>query len=180
MRQMDTILVAVGVPTREEAGARSGQSQLVNLTQEKPDIPGSVLDEVKENPSTAISNRDSTETSLSHSINHTGEEGQGKKTDSENGWDIPDISDLLDSLNDSDNVSDPCQRIDRSTCATGAEDHFEQKHQSTRDTDCERSSWDWNDTQWTTEHLSQQSHNEAQEQLANSKPACSEPRPMTS
>ncbi|KAA0706640.1 Transmembrane and coiled-coil domain-containing protein 4 [Triplophysa tibetana] len=170
MRQMDTILVAVGVPTREEAGATSGQSQLDILTQEKSDTPGSVPDEVKEEPTIDTSNRDSTETSFSESINHTGEKGSGKKTDSESGWDIPDISDLLDSLNDCDDVSDPCQRIDRSTCALGAEDRFEQKQQSTScpgsDTDCERTSWDWDDTQWTTERstTSQQSNSEAQDQ----------------
>lgn len=136
MRQMDTILVAVGVPTREEAGARSGQSQLVNLTQEK--TPGSVQDEVKEKPSTDISNTDSTETSLSENINPPGEKRRGKRSDSENGWDIPDISDLLDSLNDCDSVSDARQRIDRSTRAMGAVDDFEQKHQSTRDADSDR------------------------------------------
>ncbi|XP_056589269.1 transmembrane and coiled-coil domain-containing protein 4-like [Triplophysa dalaica] len=166
MRQMDTILVAVGVPTREEAGVRSGQSQLDILTQEKSGSLGSVPDEVKEEPTIDTSNRNSTETSFSESINHTGE----KRTDSESGWDIPDISDLLDSLNDCDDVSDPCQKIDHSTCAFGAEDRFEHKQQSAScpdsDTDCERTSWDWDDTQWNTErsNTSQQSHSEAQDQ----------------
>lgn len=173
MRQMDTILVAVGVPTREEAGARSGQSQLDILTQEKSDTPGSVPDKVKEEPTIDSSNRDSTETSFSESINHTGEKGRGKRTDSESGWDIPDISDILDTLNDCDDVSDPCQKIDRSTCVLGPEDRFEHKQQSAScpdsDADSECKSWDWDDTQWTTElsNTSQQSNSEEQDQLAN-------------
>jgi len=40
MRQMDTILVAVGVPTREEAGAMSSKLQLVHLSH-KTDTPES-------------------------------------------------------------------------------------------------------------------------------------------
>lgn len=166
MRQMDTILVAVGVPTREEASG--SQLQLVNLTKDKLDIPASEPDDQKEEPS----NKDTTETSLSESINQTEEKVRGKRTDSENCWDIPDISDLLDSIND----CDPRERLDRSTCAP-------LENVSDNDTNFDHTSWDWDNTHWTTEtdsNTSHQSHTEAQDQLANGKPACSEPSTTTS
>uniref|UniRef100_A0A8C1BPW4 Transmembrane and coiled-coil domains 4 n=1 Tax=Cyprinus carpio carpio TaxID=630221 RepID=A0A8C1BPW4_CYPCA len=72
MHQMDTILVAVRVPSREEARAMSGKLQ----------------------------------------------------KDSENGWEIPDISDLLDSISECDGIPEPRQGNMHLPCALRVKDHF--------------------------------------------------------
>ncbi|XP_051515525.1 transmembrane and coiled-coil domain-containing protein 4 isoform X1 [Myxocyprinus asiaticus] len=185
MRQMDTILVAVGVPTREEAGAMSGKLHIANLSQEEPGITESVTDDqsgAKEEPPIDISTKDPSDTTKTNVYEciKTQDKGGYERKDSENGWDIPDISDLLDSINDCDDVTDTCQPDDRFSCALGSKDRRDGEGES--DTDFEQTSWDWNDTHWTTEHTnaSYKSHTDARDQLANGKPACSEPRTMTS
>ncbi|KAL1250441.1 hypothetical protein QQF64_021446 [Cirrhinus molitorella] len=169
MRQMDTILVAVGVPTREETGGMSGKLQLVHLSQEKTGTPESAGQ--KGEPSIDCSDQDNAEANVDE-----------YKNDSENGWDIPDISDLLDSISECDGVLESCQGNTRSPCALGVEDHVEPSQDQSKtdkdesETDCEHKSWDWDDTNWTTECT----NTEAREQIINGKPACSEPRGMKS
>ncbi|RXN08277.1 transmembrane and coiled-coil domain-containing 4-like protein [Labeo rohita] len=180
MRQMDTILVAVGVPTREEAGAMSGKLQLVHLSQEKTGTPESAGQ--KGEPSIDSSNQDTSEANVDEYKKQTQERGERK--DSENGWDIPDISDLLDSIGECDGVLEACQGNARSPCALGVKDHVEPSQDQGKtnkdegETDCEHTSWDWDDTNWTTEstNTTYQLHTEAREQIINGKPACSEPR----
>ncbi|XP_059384358.1 transmembrane and coiled-coil domain-containing protein 4 [Carassius carassius] len=193
MRQMDTILVAVGVPTREEAGAMGGKLQLVHLSPEKPGTPESDgQSRVKGEASMDISNNDTsdtTEANVDKYKTQTVDRDRCERKDSENGWDIPDISDLLDSISESDGVTDPCQGSAHSTCTLGVKDHVEPSQDQGKidredesETDCEHTSWDWDDTNWTTEctNTTYQSHTEAQEQLVNGKHAGSEPRAMQS
>ncbi|XP_052450355.1 transmembrane and coiled-coil domain-containing protein 4 [Carassius gibelio] len=193
MRQMDTILVAVGVPTREEAGAMGGKLPLVHLSPEKPGTPESDgQSRVKGEASMDISNNDTsdtTEANVDKYKTQTVDRERCERKDSENGWDIPDISDLLDSINESDGVTDPCQGNTHSICTLGGKDHVEPSQDQGKidredesETDCEHTSWDWDDTKWTTEctNTTYQSHTETQEQLVNGKPAGSEPRAMKS
>ncbi|CAM4676182.1 unnamed protein product [Leuciscus chuanchicus] len=179
MRQMDTILVAVGVPTREEAGAMSSKLQLVHLSQEKPGTPESACQStVKGEPSMDISNKDTLDVPSSNVDQYEGK-------DSENGWDIPDISDLLDSISECDGILESCQGNADSQCALEGENHIEPSQDQSKidrdnesNTDFEHTSWDWDDTNWTAEHTNttNQSHTGAQNQLTNVKPDCSEPR----
>ncbi|KAG9332736.1 hypothetical protein JZ751_014835, partial [Albula glossodonta] len=121
MRQMDTILVAVGVPTREMAGVIAVVSP--KSTEERPDlVQGQLLQEggasrnemvepdskggvacvAKKKPVCSVDV--SGITCAGEELNRGKEEGQeGRATEAcTDGWDIPDISDLLDSLNDAD------------------------------------------------------------------------------
>lgn len=176
MRQMDTILVAVGVPTREEAGDMSSKLQLVHLSQENPGTPesaGQSRDKVE--PSVDISNKDTLDVPSSNE--------RCERKDSENGWDIPDISDLLDSISECDGIPESCQGNAHSPCALEGENHAEPSQDQSKidrdtesNTDFEHTSWDWDDTNWTHTNTTYQSHTGAQNQLTNGKPACSEPR----
>ncbi|XP_067301711.1 transmembrane and coiled-coil domain-containing protein 4 [Pseudorasbora parva] len=167
MRQMDTILVAVGVPTREEAGDRSSKLQLVHLSQENPGTPESASQiRDKGEPSVDISNKDSLEVPLSNE--------RCERKDSENGWDIPDISDLLESISECDGIPESCHGKALASCALGDESHVEpsqDKSKTDRDTesntDCEHSSWDWDDTNWTAEHTQTQPTNRTLEHRTN-------------
>uniref|UniRef100_A0A8C2D8C0 Transmembrane and coiled-coil domains 4 n=1 Tax=Cyprinus carpio TaxID=7962 RepID=A0A8C2D8C0_CYPCA len=193
MRQMDTILVAVGVPTREEAGAMGGQLQLVHLSQEKAGTPESAgQSRVKGEASMDISNNDTsdtTEANVDKYKTQTADRERCERKDSENGWDIPDISDLLDSIGECEGVTGPCQGNAHSLCTLGVKKHVEPSQDQGKidredesETDCEHMSWDWDDTNWTTEctNTTHHSHTEAQERLVNGKPAGSEPRAMNS
>ncbi|XP_073795498.1 transmembrane and coiled-coil domain-containing protein 4 isoform X3 [Danio rerio] len=181
MRQMDTILVAVGVPTREETGAMSGKLQLVHVSQEKADSPESAgQSEGKITPSLNI--RDLSDTTDENADeNQKQSEVRCERQDSENGWDIPDISDLLDSISESDGILEPSEgRNTHSPCDPRGEDHVElsqEQKQTGRedesDSEFEQKSWDWEDTHWTTECANT---TEARDQLGNGKPAISEPR----
>nr|XP_021325708.1 transmembrane and coiled-coil domain-containing protein 4 isoform X2 [Danio rerio] len=181
MRQMDTILVAVGVPTREETGAMSGKLQLVHVSQEKADTPESAgQSEGKITPSLNI--RDLSDTTDENADeNQKQSEVRCERQDSENGWDIPDISDLLDSISESDGILEPSEgRNTHSPCDPRGEDHVElsqEQKQTGRedesDSEFEQKSWDWEDTHWTTECANT---TEARDQLGNGKPAISEPR----
>lgn len=183
MRQMDTILVAVGVPTREEAGAMSSKLQLVHLSQEKPGTPESAgQSRVKGEQSLDISNKDTSDVPSSNVDQY---KKRRARKESENGWDIPDISDLLDSISECDGIPESCQGNAHSPCAPGGENHVEPSQNQSKidredevNTDFENTSWDWDDTNWTAEHTNTpyQSHTEAQNQLTNGRPACSEPR----
>lgn len=128
MRHMETILVAVGVPTRERAGDMICQSYPRNTAEEgfaecqsdkedgdtrKEEVrsaeegDGLVLDG-KVRPtlnSVSVSNLEKA------CKGSQGEPDKGEKEDTD-GWDFPDISDLLDSLNEAD-VSIPQCSLDK-------------------------------------------------------------------
>lgn len=178
MRQMDTILVAVGVPTREETGAMSGKLQLVHLSQEKADTPESAGQSGgKIKPSLNIRDISDT-TDVNADENQKQSEMRYERQDSENGWDIPDISDLLDSISESDGILEASEGNTHSPCDPGGEDHVElsqDQKQTGREDESEQKSWDWEDTHWTNE-CANTTHTQAQDQLGNGKPAISEPR----
>lgn len=143
MRQMDTILVAVGVPTKEVPGASFALPQTVTITNGTVNIPD-------QTPS---------EKQVTETQNQTEECGDTKDVSSD-GWDIPDISDLLDSLNDTEPVNHigvrndlPLISEERATdddtdsALKAACDSVEEA-----DPDSEHISWSWDDTNWTVEH----------------------------
>lgn len=95
MQQMDTILVAVGVPTKEVPGTSFALHQTGTASKGTEEILDQVPSEqqVTENQSQA-----------EDGVNCS--EGAGEATDvTGDGWDIPDISDLLDSFSDAERVS---------------------------------------------------------------------------
>lgn len=125
MRQMDTILVAVGVPTKEVPGASFALPQPLTDTKETEDVP----DQEPETPNPA-----------EEKVNE--EAGDG--------WDIPDISDLLDSLNEAETEEDspppPSENKDAMTALNDPRDCPEEA-----DPDNDQVCWSWEDTHWTTE-----------------------------
>ncbi|KAM9430833.1 transmembrane and coiled-coil domain-containing protein 4 isoform 2-T2 [Salvelinus alpinus] len=169
MRQMDTILVAVGVPTREVPGAGGGPLQPLTMTERKLDIAmvQSVQGDVAEEQKLVGSSAGADETCM-------GEGGQlEEKEDMGDGWDIPDISDLLDSLNEIDVVttenilegnlqqSSEGNATHEDNCAPShlefdgwgkeLEEEWGEGVEGT-ETDTEHTSWSWEDTHWTPEH----------------------------
>ncbi|XP_055748456.1 transmembrane and coiled-coil domain-containing protein 4 isoform X2 [Salvelinus fontinalis] len=169
MRQMDTILVAVGVPTREVPGAGGGPLQPLTMTERKLDIAmvQSVQGDVAEEQKLVGSSAGADETCM-------GEGGQlEEKEDMGDGWDIPDISDLLDSLNEIDVVTaenilegnlqqssegnatheDNCAPSHLEFDGWGKElgEEWGEGVEGT-ETDTEHTSWSWEDTHWTPEH----------------------------
>lgn len=96
MRQMDTILVAAGVPTKEVAGASFALRQPVTATEGA----GEILPRVPGEQQVTQKHSQAEDGGVSCS------EGAGEATDAAgDGWDIPDISDLLDSLSDAEPAS---------------------------------------------------------------------------
>lgn len=95
MRQMDTILVAVGVPTKEVPGASFALHRPATVAEGTEEI----LDQVSREQQ-VTQKQSQTEDGANCS------EKNGEVADmTGDGWDIPDISDLLDSLSDSECVS---------------------------------------------------------------------------
>uniref|UniRef100_A0A673ZEV9 Transmembrane and coiled-coil domains 4 n=1 Tax=Salmo trutta TaxID=8032 RepID=A0A673ZEV9_SALTR len=170
MRQMDTILVAVGVPTREVPGAGGGPLQPLTMTERILDIAmvQSVQGDVAEEQKLVGSSAGADETCM-------GEGGQlEEKEDMGDGWDIPDISDLLDSLNEIDVVSTEnilegnLQQSSEGNAThedNGAPSHLEfdgwgkdleeewGEGVEGTESDTEHTSWSWEDTRWTPKHM---------------------------
>ncbi|XP_032376737.1 transmembrane and coiled-coil domain-containing protein 4 [Etheostoma spectabile] len=154
MRQMDTILVAVGVPTKEVPGASFALPHFVTFTQGTVDIPDQTPNEQQVTE---------TQNQAEQAEACTGESGDVKEADKReemvDGWDIPDISDLLDSLNDTDSdrnnillTSEESVSNDNTASALNAlSDAVEEA-----DPDNEHTSWSWDDTHWSTEHTQEQ------------------------
>ncbi|KAM3872206.1 transmembrane and coiled-coil domain-containing protein 4 [Diretmus argenteus] len=153
MRQMDTILVAVGIPTREVPGASSMSPQPVTIMEGTVDIPD-------QTPAKRVTQRQNLEfSSAGKDETCTAEGGEQREVveteETGDGWDIPDISDLLDSLNDADGPAENRSGINSLLPANndmraafnprcdGAEE---------ADPDNEPTFWGWDDTDWTTEH----------------------------
>ncbi|XP_061745665.1 transmembrane and coiled-coil domain-containing protein 4 isoform X2 [Nerophis ophidion] len=106
MRQMETILVAVGLPTKEVPGVRP---QPAAVTVDPPQV--------------------------------------GEETG--DGWDIPDISELLDSLQSDQSTSPPKAKIQ-----TGLPSQESATHRGPaafNESDHDAVSWSWDDAHWTTE-----------------------------
>lgn len=143
MKQMDTILVAVGVPTKNHQGASIALPQPVGTAE------GAA--EPRDRPPSEDLEREETQNQLEEEAEEEGGDVAG------DGWDIPDISDLLDSLDVSDSASQAASRTsahgntadeDKATgtdaaCSEGSEDD---------DAGNGHVSWSWEDTNWTMEH----------------------------
>ncbi|KAM8864589.1 transmembrane and coiled-coil domain-containing protein 4 isoform 2-T2 [Spinachia spinachia] len=136
MRQMDTILVAVGVPTKEVPGASFVLPGTVDMSEET----------ASEQPATETQRR------AEEPQPPAGDSGDAEEAG--DGWDIPDISYLLDSSNDAElerNTSPPDSGEkacgDDAAPPSGAED---------AESDNEQVSWSWDDTEWTTENTHKQ------------------------
>lgn len=155
MRQMDTILVAVGVPTKEVPGASFALPQPVTVTQ-TVDIPDQTP-----------KGQQVTETQAEEAETGTEESGDVKdvvKTEETgDGWDIPDISDLLD-LNDTESESQDSVRnnLQLASEENATNDDTASAYNAPCDSveeadpDNEHISWSWDDTHWTTEHTHKQ------------------------
>ncbi|XP_030625581.1 transmembrane and coiled-coil domain-containing protein 4 [Chanos chanos] len=188
MRQMDTILVAVGVPTQEHAGHVIGCSHSLTVAQGKLETTESqTANESGVGEERHICNPNETEqTSTSEEMKKTmkktleGSDEVPEKDKPGDGWDIPDISDLLDSLNDSDSAAERNEKENSLDCAQENKHHCEisvpklrEEETEETDWDAEQSSWDWDATHWTTEHTHTPDRTEctAQDPLINGKPA---------
>lgn len=175
MRQMETILVAVGMPTREGAGRMPGAAPGVPAASDTQSDPVSGEDPEKpqeglSSTTTADLHQEGEATATMATVTASANEELDKATVSEepseavevteDGWDIPDISDLLDSLNEQDSKAQNCpegENHDSVLCLT--EDTVHEDTQCETETwssegeaaeDSEQNSWDWN-TSWTTE-----------------------------
>ncbi|XP_026224548.1 transmembrane and coiled-coil domain-containing protein 4 [Anabas testudineus] len=150
MRQMDTILVAVGVPTKEVPGASFALPQPVTIQKGTDDSPYKTPND-----------QQVTETQIS------AEKAETKVKETEetcDGWDIPDISDLLDTLNDteSENQITDLNNLpltsEENTTNNATASAFNTQYDGVEDaeTDNEHISWSWDDTHWTAEHTHKQ------------------------
>ncbi|KAB5546215.1 hypothetical protein PHYPO_G00069510 [Pangasianodon hypophthalmus] len=155
MRQMDTILVAVGFPTKEGAETTPGHSHSVMLSEGKLDTLEA--QPIKENGQREehlieASNK-SEEANVKNEFTETEGDEHSAGRAQENGWDIPDISDLLDSLS----VSETAQKDSNFfTCTQGIEGsdcQCIQEEEGQSDTDSECISWEWDTKHWSTEHM---------------------------
>lgn len=153
MRQMDTILVAVGVPTKEVPGASFAIPQYVTVAKGTVDIAGQTTNERQ--AAETQSHTEKPETQQSRDAKELAE-----TEETADGWDIPDISDLLDSLNDteSDSKMSPQKNSPRisdekapnNMTATDVNAQCDGVDKDDRDN--EHISWSWDDTHWTTEN----------------------------
>lgn len=177
MRQMDTILVAVGIPTKEGVETTPGHPHSVMLSEGKLDTPeAQTFKENGQHEENLIeASNKSEETNVKNELTETEREEQCAGRAQENGWDIPDISDLLDSLS----VSESEQKD--SSFFTCTESFARSDHQCTQegqsDTDSEFISWEWDTNHWTTEHTithhSKSTECPTQNQVAKGKQPCS-------
>lgn len=95
MRQMDTILVAVGVPTKEVPGASFALHRPAPVTKGAEEILNQVSSEQQ------VTQK---QTQTEDGANCSEETGEAIDMTGD-GWDIPDISDLLDSFSDAECAS---------------------------------------------------------------------------
>ncbi|XP_067384498.1 transmembrane and coiled-coil domain-containing protein 4 isoform X2 [Channa argus] len=160
MRQMDTILVAVGVPTKEVPGVSFALPQPVTITKGRVGNPNQTpckppLTETQNSAINADSHREESEVNLNK---------VAETEETSDGWDIPDISDLLDSLNDkeSENQITETKKIPL-TCEGGATNKstapaLNAQYDSVEDAeaDSEHISWSWDETHWAVEGTHEQ------------------------
>ncbi|KAF7661333.1 hypothetical protein LDENG_00263810 [Lucifuga dentata] len=158
MRQMDTILVAVGMPTKEVSGASIAPLQSVTITKETVDSRVQTPNEEETQTQNLKRSQDGTCFQAGGEVREGTEHGEEEEGD---GWDIPDISDLLDSLNDADgetkigvgnNLPLPSEENSSNNEAASALKTETCDDVEEADADAENMSWSWDDTDWTTEH----------------------------
>ncbi|XP_031724741.1 transmembrane and coiled-coil domain-containing protein 4 isoform X2 [Anarrhichthys ocellatus] len=166
MRQMDTILVAVGVPTKEVPGASfvlPGASFVLPGTSFV--LPGAsfvlpgTLDVADKTPS----EQEATETRRRAEEAEAGENGDVRESaeteEAGDGWDIPDISHLLDSLHDAESDRNTSPRTSEEKASdddTASAPDAPLGSAEDAEPDSEHASWSWDDTHWTTEHTHKQ------------------------
>lgn len=159
MRQMDTILVAVGLPTKEVPGASLALPQTVTITKGTVNTPDKTLNEQQVTETQMSAEEPETRIEESENIND-----EAKTEETCDGWDIPDISDLLDSLNETEpenRITDgnnlPHTPVENATNNDTAS-AFNAQYDGVEDTesDNEDVSWSWDDTHWTAEHTHKQ------------------------
>ncbi|XP_041655997.1 transmembrane and coiled-coil domain-containing protein 4 [Cheilinus undulatus] len=157
MRQMDTILVAVGVPTKEVPGASFALSQPETISKETVDVPDQSPDDKQVTETQKQAETEAVKT-CEEDIENAKEATETE--DVGDGWDIPDISDLLDSLNDTEPESQTQSRnnLTSEEAATNdsAASDLNSQCDAEEDPENEHISWSWDDTQWTTEHTYKQ------------------------
>ncbi|XP_035015778.1 transmembrane and coiled-coil domain-containing protein 4 [Hippoglossus stenolepis] len=154
MRQMDTILVAIGVPTKEVPGASFALPQSVKVTEGAVNIP----DQAHHQHQVTDTQNPAEETEKSGVL----KEDEENEEESGDGWDIPDISDLLDQNQISDTESEnhiaernnlPHASEEKDTDdGTASASNAQCDGVEEADPDKEHISWSWDDTHWTTEH----------------------------
>ncbi|XP_077371176.1 transmembrane and coiled-coil domain-containing protein 4 isoform X2 [Festucalex cinctus] len=154
MRQMDTILVAVGVPTKEVPGSSFMFPQPVTNTAGTVDTPDQIqIKQQLQEPQNPIQEAETCVADIG--------EDSAMTTEMADGWDIPDISDLLDTFSSDDNESKspPRDRNNVSICQESATNHrplFNESEEQA-EVDDEHVSWSWDDTYWTADHSHKQS-----------------------
>ncbi|XP_068454622.1 transmembrane and coiled-coil domain-containing protein 4 [Clinocottus analis] len=128
MRQMGTILVAVGLPTKEIPRASIA-------------VPAAAAEEAK------------TCAGESEATGESGGAGEAAQTEEAgDGWDIPDISDLLESLSDKELDKDASARTSEEKASDGGAASASDAPLAGSPEDYECASWSWDDdTRWTAE-----------------------------
>ncbi|XP_022071148.1 transmembrane and coiled-coil domain-containing protein 4 [Acanthochromis polyacanthus] len=151
MRQMDTILVAVGVPTKDIPGASSALPQSGPVTNGTVEIPDQTANEQQVTITQNPAEKTETCTQESRDVKDVSE-----SEETGDGWDIPDISHLLDSFSDTESNSHITTRNNSSLTSeennATAPDFNSQQDSTEEELDNEHISWSWDDTHWTTEH----------------------------
>ncbi|XP_014872249.1 transmembrane and coiled-coil domain-containing protein 4 [Poecilia latipinna] len=146
MRQMDTILVAVGVPTKEVAGASFVLPQYVRAAQKTVDD----LDRAKEQHQASETQNPAEKDKTS---SQESADWRDKTEEMGDGWDIPDITDVLDSLNETE-PNDGVSVLNNVSPNDATSSNFiAQNSREEAEPDDEQISWSWNDTHWTADHL---------------------------
>ncbi|XP_008411402.1 transmembrane and coiled-coil domain-containing protein 4 [Poecilia reticulata] len=146
MRQMDTILVAVGVPTKEVAGASFVLPQSVRATQKPVDDLDRAEEQHQASETQNPAEKDKTSSQESA-------DWRDETEDMGDGWDIPDITDLLDSLNETE-PNDGVSVLNNVSPNNATSSNFiAQNSREEAEPDDEQISWSWNDTHWTADHL---------------------------
>ncbi|XP_077465333.1 transmembrane and coiled-coil domain-containing protein 4 isoform X1 [Stigmatopora argus] len=141
MHQMDTILVAVGVPTKEVPRSSFVLPQPVTLANGPTDNhhQSQIKHPLRE-----------TQSSVLETFTADISEESTRTTEMADGWDVPDISDLLDALNSDDNESKTPPRTGNNVPAP-YENATDDRPVFNESGD-EHVSWNWEDTHWTAEH----------------------------
>ncbi|XP_019718712.1 transmembrane and coiled-coil domain-containing protein 4 [Hippocampus comes] len=154
MRQMETILVAVGIPTKEVPGSSFVLPQPVTISKDLVDAPDKtqITQQLRETQSPV----QQAETLMAD----IGEDST-RTTEIADGWDVPDISDLLDAITSDDNVSKspPRDRNNVPPCQESDTNHrpvFNESEEQAEAND-DHVSWSWDDPYWTAEHSHPQS-----------------------
>lgn len=157
MRQMETILVAVGVPTKDHQGASSALPQ--------PATPAEGAADPRDRPPSKDPEREETQNQLEEGEG----EGEGLAGD---GWDIPDISDLLDSLDEGDAASQAAsgtsaqENTADGSEATALDAACSENSENSEDVDPESGhiSWSWEDTNWALERTNKKKKEKKKQQ----------------